>query len=83
MDTLIENYENLANAIILKAVDDYQKALKGETDKDKQTVKDIEKFFRSDYFMVLTKADPNIILAKAKGDIVNGINTKRKTSRIK
>ncbi len=55
----ITNYENLANAIILQAVNDYRMALKSlkanprnrtaMADKD-----EIERFFRSGWFTVLT-----------------------------
>lgn len=58
----ITNYENLANAIILQAVKDYRMALKSlkanprnrtaMADKD-----EIERFFRSGWFSVLTSVD--------------------------
>lgn len=44
-------YENLANAIVLKAVDDYRK-----TD-DIHKLQVIEKFFRSCWYQMLTNVD--------------------------
>ena len=41
-------YENLANAIILKAVKDYRQS------KSERTMEEIERFFRSGWFRVLT-----------------------------
>ena len=41
-------YENLANAIILKAVKDYRQS------KCVRTMEEIERFFRSGWFRVLT-----------------------------
>ena len=45
-------YENLANAIILQAVKDYRL-----TD-DERELQEIERFFRSGWFGVLSKVDP-------------------------
>ena len=63
----ITNYENLANAIILQAVKDYRMALKSlkanprnrtaMADKD-----EIERFFRSDWFSVLTRVDGEMLI---------------------
>lgn len=63
----ITNYENLANAIILQAVKDYRMALKSlkanprnrtaMADKD-----EIERFFRSDWFSVLTSVDGEMLI---------------------
>ena len=44
-------YENLANAIILKAVKDYRQS------KSERTMEEIERFFRSGWFRVLTNID--------------------------
>ena len=48
-------YENLANAIILQAVKDYRL-----TD-DEQQLQEIERFFRSGWFGVLSKVDPEFL----------------------
>lgn len=62
-------FEKMANAIILKAVADYRKAIdccnkhpeKGIFAKDKDT---LERFFRSDWFGILTNLDPEILIRK-------------------
>ncbi len=51
-------YENLANAIILQAVKDYRL-----TD-NKSELKEIECFFHSDWFSVLTSLDPDLLIQK-------------------
>lgn len=58
----IENYENLANAIVLQAVRDYRTALKSlklnPSNKSAKIEKEnIERFFRSDWYQVLTSVD--------------------------
>jgi hypothetical protein len=63
----ITNCENLANAIILQAVKDYRMALKclranpknrtARADKD-----EIDRFFRSQWFMVLTSVDGEMLI---------------------
>ena len=58
-------YENLANAIILQAAKDYRL-----TD-DEQQLQEIERFFRSGWFGVLSKVDPEFLikeLRKEKGN---------------
>ena len=49
-------YENLANAIALQAVKDYRL-----TD-DEAELAEIERFFRSDWFGVLTDVDPEYLI---------------------
>ena len=49
-------YENLANAIILQAAKDYRL-----TD-DEQQLQEIERFFRSGWFGVLSKVDPEFLI---------------------
>ena len=49
-------YENLANAIVLQAVKDYRL-----TD-DEAELAEIERFFRSDWFGVLTDVDPEYLI---------------------
>lgn len=53
-----ECYENLANAIILQAVKDY-----------KSNSKECERFFRSEWFKVLTNVDPDYIIKLCHSDI--------------
>ena len=76
-------YSALAEAIVLKAVDDYRSALRGERiDADtpvEKTLSDCERFFRSEWFMSLTNVKGKMIMEKLKGEIhesrVNSTNT--------
>ena len=58
----MDPYQELANAIVLQAVKDYRM-----TD-DEQELKEIERFFRSNWFGVLTKVDPNILITNLRKD---------------
>ncbi len=68
------NYENLANAIILQAVKDYRMALKSlkanprnrtaMADKD-----EIERFFRSGWFSVLTSVDGEMLIRSLQMEV--------------
>lgn len=49
-------YENLANAIVLNAVRDYRNS----TSKDE--IQSIERFFRSEWFSVLTSVDAEFLI---------------------
>ena len=53
-------YENLANAIVLQAVKDYRL-----TD-DEVELAEIERFFRSDWFGVLTDVDPEYLIRRLR-----------------
>lgn len=56
----LDPYENLANAIILQAVKDYRL-----TD-DEQKLQEIERFFRSGWFGVLSKVDPEYLIRQLR-----------------
>jgi hypothetical protein len=67
-------YENLANAIILKAVKDYRKSLRilfhNPNNRSAQyTRRSIEQFFRSRWFGVLTSIDPETLITKLKTEV--------------
>lgn len=67
-------YEELANAIILQAVKDYRTALRKKCSSHKEdsaTIRDCEKFFRSEYFTILTKVDGEMIMRRIKEEIEN------------
>jgi hypothetical protein len=53
-------YENQANAIVLQAVKDYRL-----TD-DEAELAEIERFFRSDWFGVLTDVDPEYLIRRLR-----------------
>lgn len=63
----MSNYETLANAIVVQAAKDYRTARRKlqknpYSMKALQTVKEVEVFFRSDWFKVLTPVDGGTIL---------------------
>ncbi|MCI6087155.1 MAG: hypothetical protein MR711_13100 [Selenomonas sp.] len=65
----MSNYETLANAIILQAVRDWRDACRisksyPEIFAEGQKQKDIERFFRSSWFGVLTNVDGRLLLRK-------------------
>ena len=67
-------YKDLANAIVLLAVKDYRRALhrcKRHPEKDsyRQDKKPIERFFRSDWFAVLTGLDPEVLIRRLRQEV--------------
>ena len=67
-------FEELSNAIILQAVKDYRKALRTllinphnrSTQNERRS---IEQFFRSGWFGVLTRLDPELLIKKLKAEV--------------
>ena len=59
-------YTELANAIVVKAVEDYRNALKGISyDHHKtpeQVINEVLRFFRSEWFRTLTKVDAEYLI---------------------
>lgn len=64
----ISGYENLANAIIIQAAEDYRRALESD---NRGTLREIERFFRSDWFIVLTDLNPELLLKRLKQEAKN------------
>lgn len=69
MKTTNSPYEDLANAIVLKAVEDYREALRvlslNPNNNDAVSeVRSIERFFHSGYFGILTKLDPEMLIER-------------------
>ena len=66
----IECYENLANAIIVRAVEDYKEAKMSNPKSEKKKIEkekimyDVIPFIKSDYFELLTSVDRSVILAE-------------------
>lgn len=58
-------YENLANAIILQAVKDYRLS------DDERELQEIERFFRSGWFGVLSKVDPEFLIKELRKEKQN------------
>ena len=72
---MIDNYNNLANAIILQAVKDYRKALRtlsiNPNNRSAQYERRrIEQVFRSGWFGALTSIDPEMLIAKLKAEVM-------------
>ena len=61
----MDPYENLAQAIILQAVKDYRL-----TD-DEHELAEIERFFRSGWFGVLSKVDPEYLIRQLRKEKQN------------
>ncbi len=61
---MTKNYENLANAIILQAVNDYRNTNFLEERAD------IERFFRSKWFSILTNLDCETLIVNLRKEVV-------------
>ena len=62
----MDRYEKLAEAIILQAVKDYRKALKHD---ERGRKREIERFFRSEYFTVLTNISGEMMIQKLRAEV--------------
>ena len=74
---LQENWENLANAIIVCAVKDYAKAYNymlrfPESTTAQEEVRRLERFFFGEWYAKLTDLDPHYLLDRLKEEIENG-----------
>jgi len=70
-----KNYENLANAIVVQAMQDYRLAIRALNKRPNnhsalKTKAEIEKFFRSEWCRLLTTVDGNYLIENV-GDVVN------------
>ena len=70
----MEPYENLANAIVLQAVKDYREVLAraasySAKDCYRRSKDDLEHFFRSGWFGVLTNLDPELLIGRLKQEV--------------
>lgn len=62
----------LADAIVLQAVEDYRLALGGKAvrgESPERVINDVEKFFRSDWFYMLTLLDGEILIKKLRKEV--------------
>ena len=62
----MNGYKELANAIILQAAKDYRKALKHD---ERGRKREIERFFRSEYFTVLTNVSGEMPIRKLRAEV--------------
>ena len=67
-----EPYHNLANAIVATAADDYRLALFEDNEELKAS---LEKFFRSNWFKVLTTIDPERLIRLLKNEHIGKLNS--------
>ena len=62
--------KDLAEQIVLQAVSDYRRSLRGQKVDNKlsilQMIKDCERFFKSEWFKMLTKLDGETLLKQLK-----------------
>lgn len=56
----MDPYENLANAIIVQACKDYRLT------ENEAVLKEIENFFHSELFSVLTSLDPDLLITELR-----------------
>lgn len=62
-------YQDFANAIVKKAADDYRNALKGKgynKKSPKKVIAEVEKFFLSQYFEMLTEVKGEYLIEKLR-----------------
>lgn len=69
-----DNYQDLANAIIILATKDYRRVLKRlmklpSSDSTKNEIMQLEAFFQSDYFKLLTSLDGEMLIEKLKQEV--------------
>jgi len=74
---LQENWEDLANAIIISAVKDYANAYRRvlrhpDNESVQQEVKELEQFFFGEWYAKLTDIDPHYLLDRIKKEVENG-----------
>lgn len=64
-----DTYERLADAIILRAVEDYRNALEKLNKHPRNraalyTKREVERFFRSNWYALLSEVDPEMIIKR-------------------
>ena len=69
-----DNYQDLASAVVVQAAKDYRRALKRlvkfpSNHNTKQEIKQLEAFFRSDYYQLLTSLDGELLMDKLKQEV--------------
>ena len=70
-----DTYKKLSNAIVLQAVKDYRNALKRlkkhpQNEKALNTKREVERFFRSDWYASLTTVNPEMLITKLKKEVI-------------
>lgn len=67
----IDGYQLLANAIVLQAVNEYREALRQNDTAAKWKKISLRRFFRSDWFKMLTNVDGELLMERLKGEVNN------------
>lgn len=62
----MDGYKELASAIILQAAKDYRKALKHD---ERGRKREIERFFRSGWFTILTNVSGEMLIRKLRTEV--------------
>ncbi len=68
-DPIDRAYQDLANAVVKQAVEDYRKALRGigcGERKPDRVAKEVEQFFRSHHFEIFTKVKGEYLIERLK-----------------
>ena len=82
----IENYENLANAIVVQAVTDYRdvcrRILKYDEDTNERLLAvatriDLDRFFNSRWYGILTDVDSKYLIREVRLGLVKKFKTKK------
>ena len=77
-------YQDLANAIVLKAVEDYRNALDGNSYHRYKSPEDIieecETFFRSSWFKILTKVNGKYLIEQLKKEHLENERSKNENN---
>ena len=71
-DSKVESYQPLADGIILQAVNDYRNALAGVGyghNSAEYVVRECDRFFRSNYFCLLTKISGEYLIEKLRQEV--------------
>ena len=75
MDAIDEAYQNLANAIIIRAVKDFRRCLKvaKKNNRNKEAaikeMKERVEFIKSPWFRTLTSLEPSVLLKKLQQEV--------------
>ena len=76
-------YQDLANAIVLKAVEDYRNALDGKSytclKSPEDVIIEVEKFFRSRWFEKLTKVNSEYLIEQLKKEHLENERSKNES----
>jgi hypothetical protein len=67
----IDGYQLLANAIVLQAVNEYREALRQNDTAAKWKKISLQRFFRSDWYKLLTNVDGEMLMERLTEEVNN------------